>query len=98
MSRFNFFKEDLFRKDLGVYRRPAPMGFQVPADNASSSSVDSKEKAPNRSAKTKPRVDRAEEFAAFLANDAELNPSKMIPLTESKLARAKRLVKGEHVD
>ena len=50
------------------------------------------------STKTEARTDRAEEFAVFLAKDAELNLSKMVPLTEDRLVKAKRLVRGELLD
>ncbi len=101
MGRFYLFKETGFRLDLGfgVIRKHSPMGFQTLVDGHNAASRDFEGEVTEQSAKAKKtRVNRAEEFAAFLTSDAESNPSKMIPLTESRLARAKRLVKGVHID
>lgn len=97
MGKFYLYKENFLTFPSGVYRRPSPLGFQI-LGHAVSSPADSKKELAGQSTKTKARTDRAEEFAAFLAKDAELNLFKMVPLTEDRLAKAKRLVKGERLD
>jgi hypothetical protein len=59
------------------------LGFQVPEDIAP------------RKAKRKAR---AEDFALLLADDAEKNFDKMIPLTKERMDRALALLEGVELD
>ncbi|KAM3100625.1 hypothetical protein ACKFKF_11390 [Phormidesmis sp. 146-12] len=101
MGRFYLFEGTGFRLDLsfGVIRKHSPMGFQTLVDSHDVTPEDCKQEVTEQAAKAKKtKVDRSEEFAAFLTSDAESNPSEMIPLTESRLAKAKRLVKGVRIE
>jgi hypothetical protein len=65
--------------------RQQPMGFQIP-------STDEKgKKATKRRAKV-------EDFVLLLADDAEKNPDKMIPLTVDRMNRATALLEGVELD
>jgi hypothetical protein len=98
MARINNFRQELIGLD-GV--NPSnPVNRSVPSVSHSDLSMGFKVDGTGAAKKTKAsrRKARAEDFALLLADDAEKNFDKMIPLTKERVERARALLEGVELD